>query len=89
MRAQLRGDKCAWWLAARRRIGAPRRCDRPRWINTRLSVTSGYVQWLLALGKRLPPGTYRVLVRAEDKKGNGSALPLKRDSLVRVRPSRR
>ncbi len=69
--------------------GAPRRCDRPRWINARLAATSGDVQWLLALGKRLPPGTYRVLVRAEDTKGNESALPLGRDSLVKVRPSRR
>jgi hypothetical protein len=89
LRARLGDDRCGWWLAARRRMSvAPRRCDRPRWINARLASTSGEVQWLLALGKRLPVGTYRVLVRAADTEGNESALPLRRDSLVRVRPSR-
>ena len=90
LRARLGGDDCAWWLAAKRRMSvAPRRCVRPRWINARLASTSGEVRWLLALGKRLRPGTFRVLVRAADTEGNESALPLKRDSLVRVRPSRR
>jgi hypothetical protein len=89
LRARLGGDECAWWLAAKRRMSvAPRRCDRPRWNNARLAATSGEVQWLLALGKLLPVGAFRVLVRAADTEGNESALPLKRDSLVRVRPSR-
>jgi PKD repeat protein len=90
LRARLGGDECAWWLVTKRRMSvAPRRCDRPRWIHSRLAATSGEVQWLLALGERLPPGTYRVLVRAEDTKGNDSTLPLSRDSVVRVRSSRR
>jgi len=85
-----RADECGWWLAAKRRISeAPRRCDRPRWINARLTATSGEVQWLLVLGKRLPPGTYRVLVRGTDTAGNQNTLPLNRESLVRVRPRRR
>ena len=89
LRARLGADGCAWWLAAKRRMSmAPRRCDRPRWINARLASTSGEVQWRLQLGRRLPAGTYRVLVRAADTEGNGSALPLSRNSLVRVRPSR-
>ena len=89
LRARLGADGCAWWLAAKRRMSmAPRRCDRPRWINARLASTSGEVQWRLQLGRRLPAGTYRVLVRAADTEGNGSALPLGRNSLVRVRPSR-
>ncbi len=90
LRRTLRGGDCSWWLERKRMMsGPPRPCDRPRWIDARLAATSGDVQWLLALGKRLPPGTYRVLVRAEDTKGNKSALPLGRDSLVKVRPSRR
>jgi Domain of unknown function (DUF1929)/PKD domain/Kelch motif len=90
VRSRLGGDECAWWLAAKRHMSvAPRRCDRPRWINARLASTSGEVQWRVVLGKPLPLGSYRVLVKAADKKGNESALPLKRDSLVRVRPSGR
>ena len=46
------------------------------------------MQWLLVLGKRLPPGTYRVLVRGTDTAGNQNTLPLNRESLVRVRPRR-
>ena len=68
---------------------SPRRCDRPRWMTARLASTSGDVEWLLALGRRLPPGTYRILVRARDIEGNVSELPLQRASLAHVRPSRR
>lgn len=90
LRRKLSGGECAWWLASKRRMSVePRRCDRPRWIKARLSSTGGEVRWLLALGKRLPVGTFRVLVSATDKKGNESALPLNRDSIVRVRPSSR
>jgi glucose/arabinose dehydrogenase len=71
LRARLGDDACAWWLARKRRMAtAPRRCDRPRWINARLASTSGEVRWLVALGKRIPAGRYRVLLRASDTKGN-------------------
>jgi hypothetical protein len=40
----------------------------------------------VALRRKL---AYRVLVRAADTEGNESALPLTRDTLVRVRTSRR
>ena len=66
-----------------------RRCDRPRWMDARLASTSGDVEWLLDLGKRLPAGSYRVLVRARDTAGNVSELPLRRASLVKVGASRR
>jgi hypothetical protein len=90
LRRKLSGGRCSWWRKAKRKMSAdPRRCDRPRWINARLASKGDEVRWLLALGKRLPPGTYRVLVRAKDTKGNESVLPQKRNSLVRVRPSRR
>jgi glucose/arabinose dehydrogenase len=85
LRARLAGGECSWWLAGQRRMSAtPRRCDRPRWIAARLASTSGEVQWLLVLGKRLPPGTYRVLVRGVDTAGNEGALPVGPGSLVRV-----
>ena len=90
LRARLRKDECSWWLAGKRAMSlSPRRCDRPRWIDARLASTSGDVEWLLALGKRLTPGTYRVLVLARDTAGNVSELPLRRASLVKVGPSRR
>jgi glucose/arabinose dehydrogenase len=85
LRARLAGGECSWWLAGQRRMSVtPRRCDRPRWIAARMASTSGEVQWLLVLGKRLPQGTYRVLVRGVDTAGNESALPLGRASLLRV-----
>jgi hypothetical protein len=58
-------------------------------VAPRLASTSGDVDWLLALGKRLTPGSYRVLVLARDTAGNVSELPLRRTSLVNVGPSRR
>jgi glucose/arabinose dehydrogenase len=90
LRARLGRTDCSWWLAHRRRMSvSARRCDRPRWINARLASTSGEVQWLLALGRRLPAGKYRVLVRAMDTEDNLTELPLQRASLVSVRSSRR
>jgi glucose/arabinose dehydrogenase len=90
LRGRLARGKCSWWLARQRRMSASgRRCDRPRWMNARLTSTSGEVRWQLALGRRLPAGKYRVLVRAADTEDNLSELPLQRGSLVSVRSSRR
>jgi hypothetical protein len=89
LRRKLARGGCTWWLEGKRKMSAnPRRCDRPRWIDARLASTGGEVRWLVALGKRLPVGAYRVLVRAADREGSESALPLTRDTLVRVRTSR-
>jgi len=89
LRARLRKDECSWWLAGKRTMSvSARRCDRPRWMDARLASTSGDVEWLLDLGKRLPRGSYRVLVRARDTAGNVSDLPLRRASLVKVGPRR-
>jgi hypothetical protein len=50
----------------------------------------GGSRWtIFPLGKRLPRGSYRVLVRARDTAGNVSELPLQRASHVKVGPSRR
>jgi hypothetical protein len=69
-------------------LTAPTGMAWARWMDARLASTSGDVEWLLDLGKRLPRGSYRVLVRARDTAGNVSELPLRRASLVKVGPSR-
>ncbi len=75
LRRKLRSGDCSWWLERQRAMSAqPRRCDRPRWIDARLSSTSGDVRWLLALGKRLPQGNYQVMMRAADTAGNSSTM---------------
>jgi glucose/arabinose dehydrogenase len=90
LRGRLPDGDCSWWLVRKRMMSVqPRRCDRPRWIDARLASTSGDVAWLLALGRRLGLGTYRVLVRAKDVAGNESTLPLGAGTLVRVRDDRR
>jgi hypothetical protein len=90
LRRKLRSRDCSWWLKGKRKMSAnPRRCDRPRWISARLTSTGGEVKWLVALGTRLRVGAYRVLVRGADTEGNESSLPLKHDTLVRVRASGR
>jgi glucose/arabinose dehydrogenase len=86
LRARQQRQRCRWWLAGRRKLSASlRRCDRPRWLGARLAATSGNARWLAVLGRRLPPGSYRVLVRARDTAGNVSQPALGRASLVRVR----
>jgi hypothetical protein len=40
--------------------------------------------WSARLRGKLPPGTFRVLVRAVDRKGNTARLAPSRASLVRV-----
>lgn len=85
LRVRHRKNSCRWWLAGRRKLGiSARRCDRPRWLNARLAATTRNVRWLAVLGRRLPPGRYRVLVRARDTAGNLSQPPLGRASRVQV-----
>jgi glucose/arabinose dehydrogenase len=77
---------CSWWLRGRRRMSTGRRrCDRPRWMNAELERISSGVRWKVRLAGKLPPGRFRVLVDAADRRGNVSRLPRKRASLVRVR----
>jgi glucose/arabinose dehydrogenase len=48
-----------------------RRCGAPSWRSARLGRASGATRrWTLTLGRAVPPGTYRVLVRAADRGGN-------------------
>jgi glucose/arabinose dehydrogenase len=85
LRRRLNGAGCSWWLRRKRKMsGAPRSCARPRWMDAKLRPSDDGVHWLLALGRALPPGGYRVLARAEDGEGNKDRLPVTRASLVRV-----
>jgi Domain of unknown function (DUF1929)/PKD domain/Kelch motif len=85
LRRKSRGGGCSWWLKGKRKLSAGRRpCNRPRWMEARLSSTSGGVRWLLKLGRALPPGNYRVLVRAVDGVGNEARLPSGPGSIIRV-----
>jgi PKD repeat protein len=85
LRRKVRGGGCSWWLKGKRRLSAGRRpCDKPRWMDARLTSASGGVRWLLKLRRALPPGNYRVLVRAVDGKGNEARLPTGPGSIIRV-----
>ena len=85
LRRKVRGGGCSWWLEGKRQLSAGRRpCDKPRWIDARLTSASGGVRWLLKLGRALPPGNYRVLVRAVDGKGNEARLSIGPSSITRV-----
>ncbi len=84
LRRKVRGG-CSWWLKGKRKLSAGHRpCDKPRWMDARLTRASGGVRWLLELGRALPPGNYRVLVRAVDGKGNEARLPAGPGSIIRV-----
>ena len=61
-----------------------RPCDKPRWMDVRLTSASGGVRWLLKLGRSLPPGNYRVLARAFDREGNVGKLPVGAGATTRV-----
>ncbi len=86
VRRRLRGGGCSWWLRPKRRMSTGKqRCDRPRWMKAKLARRNGVVLWSVRLHGRLPAGTFRVLVRATDRKGNTSKLPHSRASVVKVR----
>jgi hypothetical protein len=85
VRGRHRGGGCAWWLRPKRRLSPGRKgCDRPRWMRASLRRREGPELWSARLRGKLPPGTFRVLVRAVDRKGNTARLAPSRASLVRV-----
>ena len=86
VRRRLRRGGCSWWVRPKRRMSTGKlRCDRPRWMKAKLARRNGVVRWSVRLHGRLPGGTFRVLVRATDRKGNTSKLPRSRASVVKVR----
>jgi hypothetical protein len=64
---------------------ASRPCERPLWIRARLGRASEGVRWGVRLGRPLPAGRYRVLVKGVDRTGNGATLSSGRSTLVRVK----
>ncbi|HEX8085570.1 MAG TPA: PQQ-dependent sugar dehydrogenase [Solirubrobacteraceae bacterium] len=62
--------RCGFVLRAGR-LSRPRRCGEPLWRSARLDRAAGATRhWTLDLGRGLPPGTYRALIRATDTQGN-------------------
>jgi hypothetical protein len=69
VRARRRGGApCRWWSWRRRALGKPQACSPPLWIRASLTGTA----WKAALGHALPRGSYVVLVRATDRRGNAT-----------------
>jgi glucose/arabinose dehydrogenase len=86
VRRRLRRGGCSWWLRGQRQMSTgQRRCDRPRWMKAKQMRGSRAVRWSVRLRGRLPGGSFRILVRASDRRGNLSNLPRRRASLVMVR----
>ena len=86
VRRRLRGRGCSWWLRSQGRMARKRlRCDRPRWMRAKLRRVESGVRWSVRLRGRLPAGTYRVLVKATDRRGNVARLRPSRASVVKVR----
>ena len=89
VRRRLPRGGCSWWLRGQRQMSSGRRrCDRPRWMTASLERVKGGVRWSVRLRGQLPPGTFRVLVRATDRKGNILRLAPSRATLVRVKKDR-
>jgi hypothetical protein len=77
---------CSWWLKRRKAMSAASRpCERPLWIRARLGRAREGVRWGVSLGRPLPAGRYRVLVKGVDRTGNGATLSSGRSTLLRVK----
>lgn len=87
LRRRVKGGRCGWLLKKNGKVRlVRRRCDRPRWMTAGLTPTRAGARWLLALGRSIPPGSYRVLARASDVHGNASSLNLSSAARIRVSP---
>ena len=84
LRRRVEDGRCSWWLKRKRRMSRPRSCARRLWMETKLTPSGDGVRWLRLLRRSLPPGGYRVLVRAADREGNETRLPVTGESLIRV-----
>jgi hypothetical protein len=73
----IEGKRCHWWATSVGRLSrGTRTCSKPLWIHATLNGSG----WTAKLNrKRIPPGYYRVVLRAMDRLGNRS------DDLKRTR----
>jgi hypothetical protein len=65
------------FVARNGRLTGPRRCSKPVWLTAK-----GTTRWSLSTGRRLPPATYTIQVRARDTAGNRQAKASKRTQRV-------
>lgn len=67
---------CGWWSARSGRFGGTRRgtCTTARWITARVRPAAGGLRWRAALGRPLPAGTHRYVVRVLDGAGHPIAF---------------
>ena len=65
------GRKCRF-VAAGGKLAKAHSCSKPVWLRAK-----GTASWSLALPRRLPRGSYTILVRARDAAGNVQAKPAK------------
>ena len=85
LRSRSGAKDCAWWLSRRKAMsGANRSCKRPAWIKARLVRAAGGVRFGVRLGRPVPPGRYRVIVKAVDRAGNATKLASGRSTVLRV-----
>jgi hypothetical protein len=73
------GDRCRP-LRSSGRLGSPRPCRPKAYL-----VATGRRVWRLQIGHRLPRGSYLVVVRAVDRKGNFEAPSGANQATLRVR----
>ncbi len=71
--ARVDRGRCRWLVGAVGRLARrATRCSRPRWTKALLVGEGGSLRWRARLPRRLPPGAYRILLRAIDQLGNES-----------------
>jgi hypothetical protein len=71
------GKRCRF-VTGSGRLGSARACSRALFLRAK-----GTTRWTLTVARRLPRGSYKVLVRARDAAGNLTARPAART--VRIR----
>jgi hypothetical protein len=77
--------RCRWWSSKARRLTRKRACAKPRWLKPALKQSgTGTWKWQLDLGRRLPAGRFKLVVRAVDTAGNVSTKLATGKSSLRI-----
>jgi glucose/arabinose dehydrogenase len=82
-----RDGRCRFWSSARQRLLRPRSCRHPVWLQGTLSGPATTRVWRLKLGSPLPPGAYRLRLRAYDSAGSRTTAIGSRASVRLVVPA--